>query len=214
MARIVKEPEIRHEELIDISEKLFLKNGYEQTAVSEIVKEANVAQGTFYYYFKSKDDVLNAIIERYNEEMKDILKQAIEDKKMNAWEKFFCLTSNFKKFESDHEGLLDYIHEEKNEILHHRLEKKNIPILTQGYEKIIQQGMEEGFFHTKYPKEAALAILLTSIAISHQAENQEASKEAMKRQFMATIDIIERILGVEEGTFLRVYSSMEVKNEE
>ena len=66
MARIVKEPEIRHEELIDISEKLFLKNGYEQTAVSEIVKEANVAQGTFYYYFKSKDDVLNAIIERYN----------------------------------------------------------------------------------------------------------------------------------------------------
>jgi hypothetical protein len=31
---------------------------------------------------------------------------------------------------------------------------------------------------------------------------------------MATIDIIERILGVEEGTFLRVYSSMEVKNEE
>jgi hypothetical protein len=78
--------------------------------------------------------------------MKDILKQAIEDKKMNAWEKFFCLTSNFKKFESDHEGLLDYIHEEKNEILHHRLEKKNIAILTQGYEKIIQQGMEEGFF--------------------------------------------------------------------
>ena len=47
--RITKNPEERRKELIDIAERLFIKKGYEQTAVSDIVKKAKVAQGTFYY---------------------------------------------------------------------------------------------------------------------------------------------------------------------
>ena len=63
--RITKNPEERKKELIDIAEKLFIKNGYEQTAVSDIVKKAKVAQGTFYYYFKTKENILDSIIDRY-----------------------------------------------------------------------------------------------------------------------------------------------------
>ena len=64
MARIVKEPEERKNELIDIAEQLFIAHGYEQTAISDIVREANVSQGAFYYYFESKEDVLVAVIEK------------------------------------------------------------------------------------------------------------------------------------------------------
>ena len=63
--RITKKPDERRQELIDIAEQLFIKKGYEQTAVSDIVKKAKVAQGTFYYYFKTKEEILDSIIGRY-----------------------------------------------------------------------------------------------------------------------------------------------------
>ena len=57
----------RKNEFIDAAEKLFRENGIVDTTVNSIVKELDVAKGLFYYYFDSKDDVINAISEKYNE---------------------------------------------------------------------------------------------------------------------------------------------------
>ena len=62
--RVTKDPEERKQELIDAAERLFMERGYEATAVSDIVQEVGVAQGTFYYYFPSKEEILEAIIEK------------------------------------------------------------------------------------------------------------------------------------------------------
>jgi AcrR family transcriptional regulator len=62
--RVTKVPEERKQELIDTAERLFLEKGYEQTTVADIVREIEVAQGTFYYYFSSKEEILEAIIEK------------------------------------------------------------------------------------------------------------------------------------------------------
>ncbi len=49
--------------LINSAIKLFSKNGYFNTKVSDIVKDAGVAQGTFYLYFKSKEEIFIYIVE-------------------------------------------------------------------------------------------------------------------------------------------------------
>ena len=59
--------ERRRIEFIDVAEKLFKKNGIVDTTINSIVKEMDVAKGLFYYYFKSKDDMIEAISEKYNE---------------------------------------------------------------------------------------------------------------------------------------------------
>lgn len=46
MKRISNDPEERRLELIDAAERLFIERGYEHTAISGIVKELNIAQGT------------------------------------------------------------------------------------------------------------------------------------------------------------------------
>jgi AcrR family transcriptional regulator len=51
------------QDIIEAAWKLFTKKGVLNTSVSEIVREAHVAKGTFYLYFETKDDVLSAIIE-------------------------------------------------------------------------------------------------------------------------------------------------------
>ncbi len=77
--RDVKDSDVRKAEFVDAAEKLFKENGIMDTTVNAIVKELNVAKGLFYYYFKSKDDVIDAISERYNVDFKQALIRSMDD---------------------------------------------------------------------------------------------------------------------------------------
>ncbi|WP_199883915.1 TetR/AcrR family transcriptional regulator [Anaerosinus massiliensis] len=50
---------------MDAAQGLFLSIGYLQTTVQDIVRKVNVAQGTFYYYYNSKESILEAITIRH-----------------------------------------------------------------------------------------------------------------------------------------------------
>ena len=63
MTCTVKDPETRRSELIDAAEELFLANGYEETAVSDIVRKIGVAQHVP-PYFKSKDGGIHTNIHK------------------------------------------------------------------------------------------------------------------------------------------------------
>jgi len=58
----------------------FLEKGYEQTTVSDIVREIEVAQGTFYYYFSSKEEILEAIIEKDITALEEDVRQIMSEK--------------------------------------------------------------------------------------------------------------------------------------
>lgn len=61
----------RRRQLLATAKRLFLARGFTQTSVSAIVREAGVAQGTFYLYFKGKQDLLpylrGEVLQRYLE---------------------------------------------------------------------------------------------------------------------------------------------------
>ena len=72
-----KDSEERKDEFIDAAEKLFKENGIVDTTVNAIVKEMDVAKGLFDYYFKSKDDVIDAISEKYNTDFKESIRKSM-----------------------------------------------------------------------------------------------------------------------------------------
>jgi AcrR family transcriptional regulator len=80
-----KPPEIRLEELVDAAQRLFLEKGFSSTSVAEIVKLADVAKGTFYLYFQTKEDVLAALQERFLERFTDALDTAFEKSAGHRW---------------------------------------------------------------------------------------------------------------------------------
>ncbi|MEK8129511.1 TetR/AcrR family transcriptional regulator [Paenibacillus filicis] len=59
----------KRETIVASALKLFEELGYHNTKVSHIVKDAGMAQGTFYLYFKSKEDVFRTVIEQCLEEI-------------------------------------------------------------------------------------------------------------------------------------------------
>jgi AcrR family transcriptional regulator len=60
-----KPPEERRDELMDAAERLFLKQGFGPTTIEQITAGAQVAKGTFYLHFKSKEDVRSALGDRF-----------------------------------------------------------------------------------------------------------------------------------------------------
>lgn len=73
-----KDSEQRKQEFIDAAEKLFKENGIVDTTINSIVKELDVAKGLFYYYFKSKEDVIEAISEKYNTVFREMMQEAMD----------------------------------------------------------------------------------------------------------------------------------------
>ena len=75
--RETKDSDERRKEFVDAAEKLFRENGIVDTTVNNIVRELNVAKGLFYYYFKSKDDVIDAISEKYAEAFNESMRKSM-----------------------------------------------------------------------------------------------------------------------------------------
>jgi AcrR family transcriptional regulator len=211
MTRTVKDPETRRSELIDTAEELFLENGYEETTVSKIVRNAGVAQGTFYHYFKSKDEVLSAITDRWIEEIRAGIEDIASRDDLNAIENILGLFNFFNNIGRSRQMLVEYVHEGRNVHLHIKFEKRVPQIIIPPFSRMIEEGVEEGFFNVKYPEMAALSIIETAGAISHIHETcrLEEKTERMKELTDATFDFIERILGAKPGIFMEYASRME-----
>ena len=65
--RIVKEHDERKNEIIDTASHIFAQKGYDKTSVNDILNAIGIAKGTFYHYFKSKEEVLDAVITKATE---------------------------------------------------------------------------------------------------------------------------------------------------
>ena len=203
--RITKNPEERRKELTEIAEQLFIKKGYEQTAVSDIVKKAKVAQGTFYYYFKTKEEILDAITDRYIILTGEGIQNIANEKGPNAVDKLINIFYYMSSFRNDRKSIMQYLHEERNAHLHQKFERK-IPSITVGpLSQIIQQGIDEGLFVTKYPIDAANAFIGVTAMVLRGIDHMDKQSVEFRRKFMATFDFLERILGAKSGLLLDSY---------
>ncbi|MBU1175318.1 MAG: TetR/AcrR family transcriptional regulator [Alphaproteobacteria bacterium] len=67
--RISKDPDTRKREIAAAAQALFVEKGFAETRISDIARRIGVSQGVFYYYFGSKEDVVDAIVAGYMSEL-------------------------------------------------------------------------------------------------------------------------------------------------
>ncbi len=209
MKRVTKDPDVRREELIDVAEELFLKNGYEETPVSDIVKKAQVAQGTFYYYFKSKEDVLDALTDRYLSEFMGCIEKEIERDDINAVEKMISTFKCGSRFSLGRKKLMIYLHEEENSLLHLKLERRNHALIVPLFARIVEQGVRDGLFHVKYPHEVALVMVSCWDSLFDAEHFFAKTAEEKKKTVEAAFCMMERLLGAKEGSLAEPFLTME-----
>lgn len=206
--RITKNPEERKNEFIDIAEQLFIEKGYENTAVSDIVKKAQVAKGTFYYYFKTKEDILDHIIDRYITFNTKGMQTIANEQDISALEKLVKLLLFSSSFRNNRKSIIQYIHEDKNAHLHLKFERELPTMIVAPLSTVIKQGIQEEVFNTKFSEEAAKAFIGVSAMILQGVYNIKPDSAEYKRMLLATIYFLERILGAEPGLIINAYKKI------
>jgi AcrR family transcriptional regulator len=212
MKRIAKDPEERRKELIDTAERLFMTNGYDQTAVSDIVKEVNLSQGAFYYYFESKEDVLVAILEKNVAVMESALRQTADRTDLDEAVKLNAMFNQFISVTISGKKIHNYIHQEMNATLHKKLKKINLPArIAQIIAEVISKGIGKGRFNVARPLETSyLLIMLLASAFrvfnlfettDELKDTEQADKQYRENIRIALEDLLGRALGVSDYRF-------------
>jgi AcrR family transcriptional regulator len=199
MRRISKPPEERKQELIDAAQRLFLTKGYERTAVSDIVREVNIAQGTFYYHFRSKNDILEEVARKSIASLVEKISEIAERGGDDALDKLNELLDEIAGYANSNRELAVFSHLENNLIIHNKLTRIAVAGLVPLLTRIIQQGKSEGIFTASHPTETAEFIFLAMTEIFHDPGIM-CDPDHAERARTTVEQCVARILGVEEDS--------------
>ena len=202
MPRIVKKADDRKREIIGAARQLFREKGHENLTMQELMDKLNIAKGTIYHHFGSKNDLLEAVVEDLIDEELQRKKELIESrhfKKLNALEKMKQFVAQDTLAE-DNENILESLHHPENAEMHAKQLGRYILKLAPLFAAIIEEGCGEGVFKTRHPLECAEFMLsgfqfLTDLGFYPWTEDQLA------RRINAFSFVIEDMLGAPEGSF-------------
>ena len=85
----MKKTEIKKRKVIEESAKLFYFNGYVNTGLKEILEVCNIPKGSFYYYFKNKDDLLIYVIDYHTNNIIRFFDRTVNDLSIPKFKVFF-----------------------------------------------------------------------------------------------------------------------------
>jgi AcrR family transcriptional regulator len=170
MKRVTKGPEERKRELIDTAERFFMEKGYEHTAISDIVKELNIAQGTLYYYFRSKEEILEAVVEKSIAVLEQNVIQLVQDEGVDEATRLNAAINGILGFISQRNDFIDFLHQDINAVMHAKLEKATVERIVPILSDLVARGNAKGRFNIDNPTETVEFLSTALVYIFHQPD--------------------------------------------
>lgn len=172
----LSENDIVRNQIVDCAKTVFGKFGYRKTTMDEIGLAARKGKTALYYYFKNKEDVFRAVVEKEAEELSTSIYNAIASKsdpidKLKTY--FIVRTATLLKVSNFYDAM-------KNELLDHlqfinktrsEYDKIELNIVIQ----ILQEGIEKKSFEIEDIKTTAITLvtLLKSLELPFFVNNKE-----------------------------------------
>jgi len=213
--RIVKEPEVRKAEILEAAERLFIAKGYEKASVNDIIKSVGLSKGAFYYYFTSKEEVLDKIIEK-------LVSEGVNRAEKIATSSFPILQKLIAmivaiQFRDEYEHIFAIFQDKSGVEVRDRivaLKKYDVQYifnLSPCFGKVIEEGIKAGLFSTPFPIESARILLCVGFTLFDWDNNFKWTEEEGKTATLAFLVAIERVLGAKSGTFSE-FQNLFIKN--
>ena len=140
--RTIKEYDERRKEIIEVSSRLFAEKGFDSCSINDILREVNIAKGTFYYYFKSKEEVLDAITQEGIQLIMDKAVPLSKDETLTSKKKLLKIVEAMKIDTQMEEDLLNELHTPNNALLHQKLLVTMLNEVAPLITEVIEEGIE------------------------------------------------------------------------
>lgn len=200
MARIVKAPEERRAEIVEAADRLFRQHGYAKCSVEMIIREIGVAKGTFYYYFKSKPDILEAIVNKTLSRIVEMAEGVADEPSLTAMQKMEALLGNSHIGDDDSLEVAEILHLPENRELHELTNIQTVIRLSPILAQIVEQGNVEGVFDVERPLET-IQFLFTGAQFLTDGDMFGFSEAELRTRRLVMQSIIEKALGAALGSF-------------
>lgn len=180
--------------------------------VDMIAKNAGIGKGSIYYYFESKEEIIDAVIERsYSSAIREYFN--VTENCSSTYEKLKMLFASMirKEFQDNSRNLITSLHVQDDIVLHYKLMMTAIktvsPILTQ----ILKDGVKNGELHTETPVESA-EMIVAMLTFLLNRSFFPSDDESMYRKLKLYAHVLETCLETEKGSFTFLFTKPELKN--
>jgi len=196
--RVVKDAEERRNEILDAAEKLFGEKGFDGTSTNDILNEVGIARGTLYYHFSSKEDILDAMIERITDRLAANAEAIVKKKEIPVLERLTMTIMSLNINNGLGQEIMKQIHKPQNALMHLKMQERLLTAVNPIVSGLIEEGISDGICSTDYPSEVTeMALLYSNTAFDELAE---LTDEQRKKKIAAFIYNVERLLGMKEGS--------------
>lgn len=158
-----KYPEKTVQRILDAATRLFLEKGWDQTTIQDIIDElGDLTRGAFYHHFKSREDLIDAVLKRLASE-NNPFEKAEKMNGLNGLEKLkfaFQLSSPHYHVQMDVIKSIPSILKSPTLVANQLMEC--IKIGAPSIQSVIEEGVRDGSISVQYPKQTAETFMLLS----------------------------------------------------
>lgn len=187
----MRKGERRKQDLLAIAYRMFITQGYEITSIDDIIAEAGIAKGTYYYYFASKEQTLEEVIGMMIEKEAETAKKIILSE-ISVPQKIVGIVTSIHPApeETSIEGVLM---KPENILMHDKIKRKLVETVTPLLVEVVKEGIKEGIFSCDNIPERVRMMLMLSNDVFDEGKYSDKDIEVF-------IDLTEKILGAKQGT--------------
>jgi len=199
MARPQQDPQARINEILDAADQLFFTKGYHTTTISDIAQKMGVAQGMLYYYFKSKEDVLEMLLDRHVSSLIAEIKNIIC--LTNSPAEKIALTASAALHRASYKDvlLLSMLYDAQNLQLKEKLFRQLELALSPWLLEIIKEGISNQDFCVDHPP-TAVDYILVIVDFLSEALYHKTTDDVLSFRLRMAEALIEKALGAQEKT--------------
>jgi AcrR family transcriptional regulator len=198
--RVTKKHDVRLNEILDAAETLFVQKGYDATTVNDILDKVEIGKGTFYHYFKSKEDVMDGVIRRMVESVSDQANAIADNPKLTVNEKMQSAILSMNVSDGIGGEVIVELHKPSNAQMHQTSMTETTRAVAPILARIVEQGIREGVYKTPYPLETVEFLLVANQFIFDSGIFRWSNEELTARA-LCFVHMMELSLGASEGSF-------------
>ena len=190
MGRPKKDPEIKRKVFIDAARKLFFTKGYDNTSIQDILFAVGngtaLSPSVFYYYFKSKDDLFEAMVQQYMKEHAGRIIQVLDHPELTYQHKLCRVLQiqeqailDFKKIDTYFDST-----EMRSQYFNYVIDTQALALLTEPLERLVREAIQTGdlletpLLRQAGPRLTVQIFLSALLPLTHQGREENGQHQS------------------------------------